>query len=67
MLVRGERIAAVVGPDDVPAGVPVEDAGDRLVLPGLVDTHVHINEPGRTEWEGFARPRGRPPPAASPR
>ena len=28
--------------------------GDRLVLPGLVDTHVHINEPGRTEWEGFA-------------
>ena len=27
--------------------------GDRVVLPGLVDTHVHINEPGRTEWEGF--------------
>jgi allantoinase len=27
---------------------------DRFVLPGLVDTHVHINEPGRTEWEGFA-------------
>src|SRR5262245_8499572 len=54
VVVRGERIAAVVGPDDVPAGVPVEDAGDRLVLPGLVDTHVHINEPGRTDWEGFA-------------
>ena len=32
----------------------VEDVGDRVVLPGLVDTHVHINEPGRTEWEGFA-------------
>ena len=32
---------------------PVEDVGDRVVLPGLVDTHVHINEPGRTEWEGF--------------
>ncbi len=29
------------------------DAGDSLVLPGLVDSHVHINEPGRTEWEGF--------------
>ena len=29
------------------------DAGDRFILPGLVDTHVHINEPGRTEWEGF--------------
>jgi allantoinase len=30
------------------------DAGDSLVMPGLVDTHVHVNEPGRTEWEGFA-------------
>ena len=31
----------------------VVDFGEKLVLPGLVDTHVHINEPGRTEWEGF--------------
>jgi allantoinase len=29
------------------------DVGDSFILPGLVDTHVHINEPGRTEWEGF--------------
>jgi len=29
------------------------DVGDSYVLPGLVDTHVHVNEPGRTEWEGF--------------
>lgn len=29
------------------------DAGNNYVLPGLVDTHVHVNEPGRTEWEGF--------------
>lgn len=28
-------------------------AGNDLILPGMVDTHVHINEPGRTEWEGF--------------
>jgi allantoinase len=53
VLVRGERIAAVVGPDEIPTGWPVVDAGDKLVLPGLVDTHVHINEPGRTAWEGF--------------
>src|SRR5258708_18970172 len=31
-----------------------EDAGNLVVMPGLVDSHVHINEPGRTEWEGFA-------------
>src|SRR5207248_6859212 len=29
------------------------DFGDSVVMPGIVDTHVHINEPGRTEWEGF--------------
>src|SRR5262245_26622147 len=30
------------------------DLGDVVLMPGLVDTHVHVNEPGRTEWEGFA-------------
>src|ERR1041384_4663954 len=39
--------------DDVPAGGPVHDAGNAVVMPGVVDSHVHINEPGRTEWEGF--------------
>jgi allantoinase len=34
-------------------GAACLDVGDSYVLPGLVDTHVHINEPGRTEWEGF--------------
>jgi allantoinase len=32
----------------------VELSADEVLLPGLVDTHVHVNEPGRTEWEGFA-------------
>ena len=32
----------------------VEVGPDEVLLPGLVDTHVHVNEPGRTEWEGFA-------------
>jgi len=53
VLVRGEKIVAVVARDGVPAGTPFEDVGERVILPGLVDTHVHINEPGRTEWEGF--------------
>lgn len=38
------------GPYDRPAD---DDMGDLVIMPGLVDTHVHINEPGRTEWEGF--------------
>ena len=39
--------------DDVPAGAPVDDYGDLVLMPGVVDSHVHVNEPGRTEWEGF--------------
>jgi allantoinase len=53
VLVRGEVIADVLPYGTAPTGVPVDDAGDLAVLPGLVDTHVHINEPGRTDWEGF--------------
>ncbi|HEX4590456.1 MAG TPA: amidohydrolase family protein, partial [Gemmataceae bacterium] len=53
VVVRGEKIGAVVDPDDIGADIPIVDAGDKCVLPGLVDTHVHINEPGRTDWEGF--------------
>ncbi len=37
----------------VPRSTDVVDAGDLVVMPGLVDTHVHVNEPGRTDWEGF--------------
>lgn len=46
-------IVAVTDLDAAPAGVDTIDAGTKCILPGLVDTHVHINEPGRTEWEGF--------------
>ncbi len=52
--VEGGRIAHVEGWDAVPAGCPLLDAGDLVVMPGLVDSHVHVNEPGRTAWEGFA-------------
>jgi len=37
----------------VPASATLNDFRDSVLLPGLVDSHVHINEPGRTEWEGF--------------
>ncbi|HTJ44462.1 MAG TPA: allantoinase AllB [Kofleriaceae bacterium] len=47
-------IARVAAWDDVPAGASLDDYADLAILPGVVDTHVHLNEPGRTEWEGFA-------------
>jgi allantoinase len=47
------RIEGVTAHADVPVGALVRDAGDLIVMPGLVDTHVHVNEPGRTDWEGF--------------
>lgn len=50
---NGGTIEAVAGYNDVPSGKHIYDAGESVVMPGLVDTHVHINEPGRTEWEGF--------------
>ena len=52
-IARGGRIAALLPYGGVPAGIAVEEAGDSVIMPGLVDTHVHINEPGRAEWEGF--------------
>jgi len=53
--ITGERITSVTAYDAPPAGDHVIDlADDEVLLPGLVDTHVHVNEPGRTEWEGFA-------------
>ncbi|MEV1011050.1 allantoinase AllB [Streptomyces sp. NPDC049881] len=53
--VTGGRIDAVLPHDTPPPpGTRFVDYGDAAVLPGLVDTHVHINDPGRTAWEGFA-------------
>lgn len=52
--IENGRISAIdpeyaIAPDPI----PTIDAGSLVVMPGLVDTHVHINEPGRADWEGF--------------
>ena len=53
--VRDGRVVAI---EPLAAGLAGEETvtltDDEVLLPGLVDTHVHVNEPGRTEWEGFA-------------
>ena len=51
--IDGGRITEVDRVADTPSGAEVIDVGDLIVSPGVVDTHVHVNEPGRTEWEGF--------------
>src|SRR6056297_332618 len=51
--IKDGKIAAIFqGRDDVEAETRI-DAEGLYILPGLVDSHVHINEPGRTDWEGF--------------
>ena len=54
VVVEDGKIAAVHdGLVDIEAGQDdIQDVGDDILMPGLVDCHVHINEPGRTDWEG---------------
>jgi allantoinase len=52
--VAGSAIAAIAGYAEPLDTVSEVDLADLALLPGLVDTHVHVNEPGRTDWEGFA-------------
>jgi len=53
--ISGNIITSIRSYEDVPTDCELIDVNDEsIVMPGLVDSHVHINEPGRTEWEGFA-------------
>jgi allantoinase len=51
--VAGGKITEVAPFEGVPPGVRIVEAHDFVISPGVVDSHVHVNEPGRTEWEGF--------------
>ncbi|MEU6811139.1 allantoinase AllB [Streptomyces sp. NPDC046831] len=53
LVARGTITAVLPHDAGTPPGARVADFGDDVLLPGLVDTHVHVNDPGRTEWEGF--------------
>ncbi len=53
LLVEDERIVGICLAREVAAGVERVELGRMAILPGLVDSHVHINEPGRGDWEGF--------------
>lgn len=53
VVIADRTIAGVHDPSDVPEDVAVEDVGELAISPGVIDAHVHVNEPGRTDWEGF--------------
>jgi allantoinase len=51
--IRGGKIVGVLPFNDVPPGCPVDEGGDAAVMPGVVDTHVHIPAPGSRDWDGL--------------
>jgi allantoinase len=53
LLVDEGKIRAICRASELPVDIILHEYGDDAIMPGLVDTHVHINQPGRTEWEGF--------------
>ena len=53
ILSGGGKIIDVIQSLDYKIDIPITDVGNSIIMPGIIDPHVHINEPGRTEWEGF--------------
>ena len=53
LILAGGKIQDVLPGRVEQEGIPFESSGNKVIMPGVIDAHVHINEPGRTEWEGF--------------
>src|SRR5438552_1970764 len=53
LVIEDGTITGIAAYDEVPAGAELVEAGSLVVSPGVVDSHVHINDPGRSDWEGF--------------
>jgi len=53
LAIKGEKIAGLFVSGSINAAEQIIDARGKLVLPGMIDSHVHFNEPGRQDWEGF--------------
>ena len=53
VIIEHGRIVEVVDAGWASGDMPVDELADAVLMPGLVDSHVHVNEPGRTQWEGF--------------
>lgn len=53
IIIEAGRIRDVLPHDTAPDNLQIKDYGASVVMPGLVDVHVHLNEPGREDWEGF--------------
>ena len=53
IVVQGGKITVILPVVQPVSGLTMINVGDAVIMPGIVDSHAHINEPGRTEWEGF--------------
>lgn len=53
IVIEREVITEICFSGNPPVNASIEDLGDLVISPGVIDSHVHVNEPGRTEWEGF--------------